>query len=102
MNVKKKKKLNKINYFRYQILASNAIPAGFIDGKVAAEKLIEALQLDQSEYRVGKTKIFFRAGIVGELEEMRDERLSKIISQFQAYCKGSLMRNEYKKMVAQR
>jgi len=87
---------------RYQILAASAIPAGFIDGKVAAEKLVEALQLDQNEYRVGLTKVFFRAGIVGELEDMRDERLSKIISQFQAYCKGHLMRIEYKKMVDQR
>lgn len=87
---------------RYQILAASAIPAGFIDGKVAAEKLIEALQLDESEYRVGTTKVFFRAGIVGELEDMRDERLSKIISQFQAYCKGHLMRIEYKKMCDQR
>merc|ERR1712142_533703 len=83
---------------RYQILAANAIPAGFIDGKVAAEKLIEALQLDENEFRIGLTKVFFRSGIVGELEEMRDERLSKIISQFQAYCKGHLMRIEYKKM----
>jgi len=83
---------------RYQILAASAIPAGFIDGKVAAEKLIEALQLDENEFRIGLTKVFFRSGIVGELEEMRDERLSKIISQFQAYCKGHLMRIEYKKM----
>uniref|UniRef100_A0A7M5X456 Myosin heavy chain n=1 Tax=Clytia hemisphaerica TaxID=252671 RepID=A0A7M5X456_9CNID len=87
---------------RYQILAASAIPSGFVDGKVAGEKLIEALQLDQSEYRVGKTKVFFRAGIVGELEDMRDERLSKIISQFQAFCKGHLMRIEYKKMCDQR
>merc|ERR1712042_350139 len=87
---------------RYQILAANAIPAGFIDGKVAAEKLIEALQLDENEFRIGLTKVFFRSGIVGELEEMRDERLSKIISQFQAYCKGHLMRIEYKKMKDQR
>ena len=69
---------------------------------MAVEKLIEALQLDQSEYRVGITKVFFRAGIVGELEDMRDERLSKIISQFQAYCKAHLMRIEYKKMLDQR
>merc|ERR1712039_835414 len=46
----------------------------------------------------GLTKVFFRAGIVGELEEMRDERLSKIIAQFQAYCKAHLQRIEYKKM----
>ena len=87
---------------RYKILAPSAIPTGFIDGKVAVEKLIEALQLEQSEYRVGTTKVFFKAGIVGELEDMRDERLSKIIAQFQAYCKGYLMRKEYKKMCDQR
>ena len=87
---------------RYKILAPNAIPTGFIDGKVAADKLIESLQLEQSEYRVGATKVFFKAGIVGELEDMRDERLSKIIAQFQAYCKGFLMRKEYKKMCDQR
>merc|ERR1719462_35121 len=83
---------------RYQILAASAIPAGFIDGEVAVEKLMEALQMDASEFRVGLTKVFFKAGIVGELEEMRDERLSKIISQFQAYCKAHIQRIEYKKM----
>jgi len=83
---------------RYTILAAAAIPPGFIDGKLACEKLIEALQLDENEFRIGLTKVFFRAGIVGELEEMRDERLSKIIAQFQAYCKAHLMRIEYKKM----
>merc|ERR1711936_245304 len=83
---------------RYQILAASAIPPGFIDGKIACEKLVEALQLDENEFRIGLTKVFFRAGIIGELEEMRDERLSKIISQFQAYCKAHLMRIEYKKM----
>merc|ERR1712240_457344 len=83
---------------RYQILAASAIPAGFIDGKVAAEKLMEALQMDENEFRIGITKVFFRAGIIGELEEMRDERLSKIISQFQAYCKAHLARIEFKKM----
>merc|ERR1712042_163535 len=35
---------------RYQILAASAIPPGFIDGKVACEKLIEALQLDENEF----------------------------------------------------
>merc|ERR1711872_957254 len=83
---------------RYSIIAASAIPTGFVDGKVASEKLIGALQLDESEFRIGHTKVFFRSGIIGELEDMRDERLSKILSQFQAYCKGSLQRVEYKKM----
>merc|ERR1712042_372377 len=83
---------------RYLILAASAIPPGYIDGKTASEKLIEALQLDENEFRIGLTKVFFRAGIIGELEEMRDERLSKIIAQFQAYCKGHLQRIEFKEM----
>ena len=83
---------------RYCILAASAIPTGFVDGKVACEKLIAALQLDESEFRIGLTKVFFRSGIVGDLEDMRDERLAKILSQFQAYCKGNLQRVEYKRM----
>merc|ERR1712142_1427900 len=78
---------------RYTIIAASAIPTGFIDAKVACAKLIEALQLDENEFRIGHTKVFFRSGIVGELEDLRDERLSKILSQFQAYCKGILQRN---------
>ena len=45
-------------FFRYQILAAAAIPSGFVDGKVAVEKLLEALQLDESEYKVGTTKVY--------------------------------------------
>merc|ERR1712136_113788 len=87
---------------RYTIIAASAIPAGFIDAKVACEKLIEALQLDENEFRIGHTKVFFRSGIVGELEDLRDERLSKILSQFQAYRKGNLQRKQYEHMRAQK
>merc|ERR1712168_1202927 len=86
----------------YTIIAASAIPAGFIDAKVACAKLIEALQLDENEFRIGHTKVFFRSGIVGELEDLRDERLSKILSQFQAYCKGNLQRKQYEHMRAQK
>lgn len=87
---------------RYQILAPNSIPSGFVDGKKACEKLLGAVELDANEYRIGTTKVFFRAGVLGLLEDMRDDRLSKIISQFQAFCKGFLMRKQYKKMCEQR
>jgi len=86
---------------RYSILAPNAIPAGFVDGKVAAEKVLAALDLGDN-YRIGHTKVFFKAGILGQLEEMRDERLSKIISNFQARIRGFLIRQNYKKLQDQR
>src|SRR6218665_172743 len=86
---------------RYSILAPNAIPTGFVDGKVASEKVLAALNLGDN-YRIGHTKIFFKAGILGQLEEMRDERLSKIISNFQARIRGYLIRKNYTKLQDQR
>ena len=88
--------------YRYSILAPNAVPQGFCDGKVATEKVLAALELDQNEYRLGHTKVFFRAGVLGQLEDMRDERLSKIISLFQAHVRAYLMRRNYQKLQDQR
>ena len=87
---------------RYSILAPNAIPQGFVDGKQVTDKILSALQLDPAEYRLGTTKVFFKAGVLGMLEDMRDERLSKIIAMFQAYIRGYLMRKAYKKLQDQR
>ncbi|KAK7097804.1 myosin heavy chain, striated muscle-like [Littorina saxatilis] len=87
---------------RYSILAPNAIPTGFVDGKQVTDKILTALQLDPNEYRLGTTKVFFKAGVLGMLEEMRDERLSKIIAMFQAFIRGYLVRKQYKKLQDQR
>ncbi|XP_069125116.1 myosin heavy chain, striated muscle isoform X8 [Argopecten irradians] len=87
---------------RYSILAPNAIPQGFVDGKTVSEKILAGLQMDPAEYRLGTTKVFFKAGVLGNLEEMRDERLSKIISMFQAHIRGYLIRKAYKKLQDQR
>jgi len=83
-------------------LAPKAIPAGFMDGRKAVELLLEALQLETSEYRLGYSKVFFRAGVLGRLEDLRDERLAKIITQFQAYLRGFMMRRMYRKLQDQR
>ena len=87
---------------RYSILAPNAIPAGFCDGKVATEKVLLALQMEENDYRIGNTKVFFRAGVLGSLEDLRDERLTKIMSLFQAHVRGYLMRMNYSKLQDQR
>jgi myosin heavy chain 6/7 len=58
--------------------------------------------LDPAEYRLGTTKVFFKVGVLGMLEDMRDERLSKIISMFQAHIRGYLIRKAYKKLQDQR
>lgn len=47
-------------------------------------------------------QVFFRAGVLGQMEELRDDRLSKIVSWLQAFIRGYLSRKEYKKLQEQR
>ena len=44
-------------FFRYQILAPTAVAGGFMDGKKACEKLLDAMQLEKQSYRVGTSKV---------------------------------------------
>ena len=53
---------------------------------------IEALELDSNLYRIGQSKIFFRAGVLAHLEEERDLKLTDIIVNFQARARGCLAR----------
>uniref|UniRef100_A0A452J0C5 Myosin motor domain-containing protein n=1 Tax=Gopherus agassizii TaxID=38772 RepID=A0A452J0C5_9SAUR len=88
---------------RYRILNPAAIPEGqFIDSRKGAEKLLSSLDIDPNQYKFGHTKVFFKAGLLGLLEEMRDERLSRIITRIQAQSRGQLMRIEFKKILERR
>lgn len=53
---------------------------------------IHALELDPNLYRVGQSKIFFRAGVLAHLEEERDYKITDLIVNFQAFCRGYLAR----------
>uniref|UniRef100_A0A8C1XNV7 Myosin, heavy chain 7B, cardiac muscle, beta a n=1 Tax=Cyprinus carpio TaxID=7962 RepID=A0A8C1XNV7_CYPCA len=85
---------------RYRILNPHAIPDDkFVDSRKAAEKLLASLDIDHNQYRFGHTKVFFKAGLLGHLEEMRDERLAKVLTLLQAASRGKIMRVELKKMM---
>ncbi|KAI6658599.1 Myosin heavy chain, striated muscle-like [Oopsacas minuta] len=87
---------------RYAILTPQAIPDGFMDGRCISELIITALELDKNEYRIGNSKVFFKAGVIGRLEDLRDQKLSKVILSLQARCRGWLMRKHYQKMQSQK
>ncbi|KAM9324336.1 myosin-4-like [Gastrophryne carolinensis] len=88
---------------RYKVLNASAIPEGqFIDSKKASEKLLSSIDIDHTQYKFGHTKVFFKAGLLGTLEEMRDEKLAELITRTQALCRGFLMRLEIKKMADRR
>ncbi|XP_071814325.1 uncharacterized protein [Apostichopus japonicus] len=86
---------------RYELLTPNAIPKGFMDGRKAVEKMITDLELDPNLYRIGQSKIFFRAGVLAHLEEERDLKLTDIIVRFQAHCRGVLARRLFQKRMQQ-
>ncbi|XP_051987354.1 myosin-11-like isoform X2 [Xyrauchen texanus] len=82
---------------RYEILAAGATPKGFMDGKQACTLIIKHLDLDPNLYRIGLSKIFFRTGVLAQLEEERDLKLTVIIIAFQAQVRGFLGRKAFSK-----
>ncbi|XP_038565922.1 myosin heavy chain, fast skeletal muscle-like [Micropterus salmoides] len=88
---------------RYKVLNASVIPEGqFIDNKKASEKLLGSIDVDHSQYKFGHTKVFFKAGLLGTLEEMRDDKLASLVTMTQALCRGFLMRKEFLKMMERR
>ncbi|XP_049817618.1 myosin heavy chain, non-muscle isoform X2 [Aethina tumida] len=86
---------------RYELLTPNVINKGFMDGKKACETMIKCLDMDSNLYRIGQSKIFFRAGVLAHLEEERDYKITDLIVNFQAFCRGFLSRRNYQKRVQQ-
>ncbi|XP_018368057.1 PREDICTED: myosin heavy chain, muscle isoform X25 [Trachymyrmex cornetzi] len=86
---------------RYKILCANAVQEP-CEPQKATQIILDTINLESDQYRMGHTKVFFRAGVLGQMEELRDERLSKIVSWMQAYIRGYLSRKDYKKLQEQR
>ena len=76
---------------RYEVLCRN-MPKGYLEGRTAAQIMLEKLYLDNALYRVGLTKVFFRAGVLAELEEQRDSLIRDILSRFQSVARGFTQR----------
>uniref|UniRef100_A0A8B9X5K1 Myosin heavy chain 7B n=1 Tax=Bos mutus grunniens TaxID=30521 RepID=A0A8B9X5K1_BOSMU len=88
---------------RYRILNPSAIPDDtFMDSRKATEKLLGSLDIDHTQYQFGHTKVFFKAGLLGVLEELRDQRLAKVLTLLQARSRGRLMRLEYQRLLGGR
>ena len=90
---------------RYRIMNASLVPdKGFIDHKKCSEALLQSLaeDVDPSLYRFGHTKIFFKAGVIGHLEELRDDRIGFILTRFQTFLRCKLAAEKYRKIVNER
>nr|POF17958.1 myosin type-2 heavy chain 1 [Quercus suber] len=81
---------------RYEVLCSN-MPKGYVEGQIACKVMLEKLNLDRTWYRVGLTKVFFRAGVLAELEEQRDSLIRDIVGRFQSVARGFVQRRIVRK-----
>ena len=77
------------------------IKAGIKDHKKICE-LILSSAIDSERYRIGHSKVFFRAGVLGYLEEVRDDIVNKLIRYMQGALRGHLRRKEYERRRMQR
>uniref|UniRef100_A0A7E4ZQZ6 Myosin-3 n=1 Tax=Panagrellus redivivus TaxID=6233 RepID=A0A7E4ZQZ6_PANRE len=72
---------------RYSILAAKEAKASE-DPKAAATAILDKLIVDgkltEENFRIGLTKVFFKAGVLAHLEDLRDATLSEIMTGFQA------------------
>merc|ERR1719464_2484565 len=79
---------------RYQILGAAEI-ANASDNKTGAYALLDKIEFSRERYRLGHTKVFFRAGALAGLEEARDEIVVKLVRWMQGNYYGYLRRQVY-------
>lgn len=84
---------------RYEVLTPGIIPRGYMDGREACRRMVKALELDDMIFKIGTSKIFFKAGVLAELEERRDLLLFEIFSRLQAVARMWTARRQVKKIL---
>jgi len=86
---------------RYNILAASLVAKAKND-KAAAKAVLDVVKLEAEKYRLGHTKVFFRAGILGYMEEVREDRIGTVLSWLQSQARGKASRMTFKKMQDQK
>merc|ERR1711936_331440 len=86
---------------RYNILAAGAVAKAKND-KGAAGAVFDAIKMDKEKFRLGHTKVFFRAGQLGYMEEVREDKIGSVLAMLQAQARGKSSRLVFKKMQDQK
>merc|ERR1711936_1567822 len=86
---------------RYAILGAAEI-ASSSDNKTAVYALLDKIEFSRDRYRLGHTKVFFRAGALAGLEEARDNIVLKLVRYMQGQCYSHLKMKVYQRKYDQR
>lgn len=82
-------------YQRYQILADDYKISH--SAKKNSEFLLSTLHLDPSLYKVGTTKLFFKAGVLADLESRKEEKIFSTAIKLNSHIRGGQIRLETNK-----
>merc|ERR550519_1612014 len=86
---------------RYNIIAAKAVAKAKND-KAAAGAVMEVVKLDKEKFRLGHTKVFFRAGVGGWMEEQREDKIGSVLAWLQSGARGKASRMQFKKLQDQK
>merc|ERR1711923_513294 len=86
---------------RYNIMAAGAVAKAKND-KSAAGAVMDVIKLDKEKFRLGHTKVFFRAGQLGFMEEVREDKIGSVLALLQAQARGKASRITFKKLQDQK
>merc|ERR1712242_660902 len=86
---------------RYNILAAKLVAKAKSE-KSTAGAVLTAIKLDPEKFRPGHTKVFFRAGILGYMEEVREDRIGAVLAWLQSGARGKAARMQFKKLQDQK
>merc|ERR1712121_591389 len=87
---------------RYSIVAPKIFADLAGDPKECAQKALVHVGMDPDSFRCGRTKIMFRAGMLSQLEEIREGALSKIIIKMQCQARRVLVHVTYQGKIAEK
>merc|ERR1711971_1199848 len=86
---------------RYNIIAAKAVAKAKND-KAAAGAVMDVVKLDKEKFRLGHTKVFFRAGVGGWMEEQREDKIGSVLAWLQSGARGKSSRMQFQKLKEQK
>merc|ERR1719430_1474730 len=87
--------------FRYNILAAKAVAKAKND-KGVGQAVMDVVKIPAEKWRLGHTKVFFRAGIGALMEEIREDKIGSVLSWLQAGARGKQSRLMFQKLKDQK
>merc|ERR1719259_233580 len=86
---------------RYSIVAPK-IANDVTDDKQCADQILKQAEFGDDDYKVGHTKVFFRAGKLALLEEIREQALAKVFVKMQAHVRKIFVKITYDQKVKEK